>query len=104
MATPAQGDRLEYLRTLLSKTIEDYRLGKSDLASLARDLESLLGDLERSAKCHLTNDLREEWVDIETIHALALDEGRQIAEGEEMEIMQAIANIERLAEAAAPNA
>jgi len=95
-ATPTQGDRLDYLRALLSKTIEDYRLGRSDLRVLTRDLESLLGELERSAECHLTNDLREEWVDIETIHALALDEGRHITEDEKTEVMQSIANIERL--------
>jgi hypothetical protein len=76
MVADAAEERVRFLVGLLEQALSDYEAGRSDLARLVRDVESVVDSLAEVADAAWVGELRELWGALEIVYALMLDEGR----------------------------
>jgi hypothetical protein len=70
------GERVLFLVGLLERSLADYEAGRSDMARLVRDVESVIDSLADVADAAWVSELRERWGALEIVYALMLDESR----------------------------
>lgn len=88
--------RTQYLVGLMRKSLAAYGDGRLDLASLAYDVESLVGSLDEVADEHWVVALRTVWWELEDVSASCLDEDRSPSQEELVAVGRSLESIERL--------
>lgn len=90
-------ERVRFLLGLLAQALSDYEAGRSDLARLVRDVESVIDSLTGVADAAWVGELRELWGALEIVYAVMLDEGRAaLGEDERRDVSETVAALRSL--------
>lgn len=96
-AADVADERVRFLLGLLAQALSDYEAGRSDLARLVRDVESVIDSLAGVADAAWVGELRELWGALEIVYAVMLDEGRSaLREDERREVLETVAALRAL--------
>ena len=98
MAVPnAASGRERFLVALINKAVTEYESGHTDLGQLVNDIESLIDSLEEGSDVSWVNALGHEWLSLEIVNALTLDEGRsELTQGEQNDVDRTIERLKPL--------
>ena len=82
---------------LIHRSLTAYEGGQVDLARVVSDVESLIDSLEEVADASWVGALGHEWLDLEIVNAVGLDEGRSaLTSTEQHDVDGAVARLRSL--------
>lgn len=91
--------RVRFLAGLLEQSVSDYEAGRSDLARLVRDVESVIDSPAEVADAPWVDELRELWGGLEIVYAVMLDERRaSLTDDERRDIAETVTALRSLVE------
>ena len=97
MVAGAAEERVRFLVGLMDQSLSDYEAGRSDLAQLVRDVESVVDSLAEVADPGWVGELRELWGPLEIVYAVMLDEDRtSLTDDERRDVAESVTALRRL--------
>ena len=97
MSRSSTDERERFLIGLITKALDEYEHGDVRLGRLVADVEAGIDALFDVADSEWVEELRSAWSGLETVYALALDEGRSaLTDEERRDIDETIAELRSL--------